>query len=493
MAKTKGRIWSTQQKKIFSWGRTGKGNLVVRARAGTGKTTTILEMVEKHCPETRILLAAFNKTIATELQSRIRSPHVQAKTLHGLGFSFVRSMWGNVQVDTDGNRELDLAQKVCDPDDPHEAVHLIGRIHTKVRELQPHNSSPEAILELMVDQDLMPEESLELEEGITSRWIAEHVSKAVDLAKLRTNLIDFADMIFLPLVHGAVKQWFDLVVVDEAQDMSEPQLEMAIKACSTKGRIAVVGDDRQAIYGFRGADSGSIDRLKKTLNAKELGLTVTYRCPKSVVAIAQEIVTDFSAAPTAPEGTIENCSDTNLINLAQPGDFILSRTNAPLVKVCLSLLRAGKRASIRGRDIGKGIVALVDRQKARDLASLGKKLSIWVERESKRARATLTESAAENRIAYVMDIVGVVSALSEDVSTVSELRSKLGTLFVQEPGNSIICSSTHKAKGLESRNVFLLSGTFTGKRSGEPEERNLLYVAVTRSIHRLVWVSGFEK
>ena len=489
----KGRTWSPQQKKIFAWGHTGKGNLVVRARAGTGKTTTILEMVEKHCPETRILLTAFNKTIATELQSRIKSPHVQAKTLHGLGFSFVRSMWGNVQVDTDGNRELDLAQKVCDPNDPHEAVRLVARIHTKIRELQPHRSSPEDVLELMVDQDLMPEESLELEEGITARWIAEHASKAVDLAKLRTGLIDFADMIFLPLVHGAVKPWFDLVGVDEAQDMSEPQLEMAIKACSSTGRIAVVGDDRQAIYGFRGADSGSIDRLKKSLNAKELGLTVTYRCPKSVVAIAREIVSDFSAAPTAPNGTIENCTDMSLINLAQPGDFILSRTNAPLVRVCLSLLRAGKRATIRGRDIGQGIATLVDRQKARDLVSLSKKLSSWVERETKRARVALNNNAAEARIAYVQDVAGVVSALSEDVTTVSELRNKLSTLFVKEPGNSIVCSSTHKAKGLESRNVFLLSGTFQGKRSGETEERNLLYVAVTRSMNRLVWVSGFEK
>jgi DNA helicase-2/ATP-dependent DNA helicase PcrA len=370
---------------------------------------------------------------------------------------------------------------------------LISVIHTKVRELQPHRSTIDDVLELMVDLDLMPEESLELEEGITPRWIAERVSKAVDLAKLRTSLIDFSDMIFLPLVHNAVKPWFDLVVVDEAQDMSEPQLEMAIKACSSTGRVAVVGDDRQAIYGFRGADSGSIDRLKKALNAKELGLTVTYRCPKSVVAIAQEIVADFSAAPTAPDGTIEHCNDASLISLAQPGDFILSRTNAPLVRVCLALLRAGKSAAIRGRDIGKGIVALVDRQKARDLASLSKKLSTWVERETKRARASLTESAAENRIAYVQDIVGVVSALSEDVATVNELRAKLNTLFVQDAHNAIICSSTHKAKGLESRNVFLLSGTFSGKRSGEQEERNLLYVAVTRSMHRLVWVSGFEK
>jgi len=487
------RTWSPQQKQIFAWFATGKGNVVVRARAGTGKTTTILEAVEHHAPEHRILLAAFNRIIATELQSRITSPYVQAKTLHGLGLSYICATWGNVSVDQNGVRKIDLARKVCDPDDPHEAVHLVSRVHSKVRELQPHRTTPEDILELMVDQDLLPEDKLEVEDNITPGWIADRASKAIEIAKLRTTLIDYEDMIFLPLALGMARPRFDLVVVDEAQDMSEPQLELAIKACTATGRLAVVGDDRQAIYGFRGADSGSIDRLKTSLNASELGLTTTYRCPKTVVEIARQIVSDFAAAPSTPEGIIENCSDLSLIHLAQPGDFILSRTNAPLVRVCLSLLRAGKSATIRGRDIGKNIVELVDRQKARDLVSLSKKLAVWVERESKRARASLTEGAAENRIAYVQDVVGVVSALCEDVATVAELRSKLYTLFVQEPGNSVICSSTHKAKGLEARNVYLLTGTFGGKRSGETEERNLLYVAVTRSMNRLVWVSGFEK
>jgi len=58
--------WSPQQKSIFDWFANGDGNLVVRARAGTGKTTTILEGV-KYANDRKILLAAFNKRIAQEL------------------------------------------------------------------------------------------------------------------------------------------------------------------------------------------------------------------------------------------------------------------------------------------------------------------------------------------------------------------------------------------------------------------------------------------
>jgi DNA helicase-2/ATP-dependent DNA helicase PcrA len=58
-------------------------------------------------------------------------------------------------------------------------------------------------------------------------------------------------MIYLPLAWNLTAKDYQLVVVDEAQDMTAAQLEIAQRVCN--GRICVVGDDRQAIYGFRGA------------------------------------------------------------------------------------------------------------------------------------------------------------------------------------------------------------------------------------------------
>jgi hypothetical protein len=89
------REWSGQQTAIFDWFENGEGNLVVRARAGTGKTTTILEAIT-YAPEQTILLAAFNKKIAEELKSKLKNPRAEAKTLHSLGFGFVLRNWNGV-------------------------------------------------------------------------------------------------------------------------------------------------------------------------------------------------------------------------------------------------------------------------------------------------------------------------------------------------------------------------------------------------------------
>jgi superfamily I DNA/RNA helicase len=277
--------------------------------------------------------------------------------------------------------------------------------------------------------------------------------------------------------------------------MTEAQLALGIESCYRGGRVAIVGDDRQAIYGFRGADSGSLDRLKVTLRAAELGLTTTYRCPKRVVEIASRLVPDFQAAPSAPEGLVEECSDVKLTSLAGPRDFVLSRSNAPLVKVCLGFLRQGKRAYIKGRDIGAGIMALVDRQKASTLPELEDRLAAWYARESKRAMKLLPEAAAE-RVEFLMDQVGVCRAIMEDSATMGEMRAKLARLFSEGDANSVMCATTHKAKGLEAETVYILAGTFRGFDDDceeGSEEQNVTYVAVTRAMKKLVWVSGFER
>src|SRR3990167_3391898 len=101
------KTWSEEQRAIFRHFAGGRqaGNLVVRARAGTGKTTTIVAGIGQ-APEQKILLAAFNKRIATELQAKVRNPRAEVKTLHSLGFAYVRRNWSDVRLDGDGERAL---------------------------------------------------------------------------------------------------------------------------------------------------------------------------------------------------------------------------------------------------------------------------------------------------------------------------------------------------------------------------------------------------
>lgn len=479
------RTWSSEQNAIFEWCANGTGNLIVRARAGTGKTTTILEGV-KRMPEGKILLAAFNKSIATELQARVNDPRVEAKTLHGLGFAFLRQNW-KVRIDEKNERGLNLARRACGADAPFPILKLVRDLHGKARDMAPelafgNRNDLRDMASLATRFDLLPEDGWK---GWDARRVCESAIQAMKFAAEWTATIDFADMIFLPIYHGWVRPWYDAVLVDEAQDMTSPQLYLATASCRAGGRVCVVGDDRQAIYGFRGADSGSIDRLKEELGAVELSLATTYRCPKLVVAMAAELVPGYTAAPNAPDGEIVGIDEDRMLDAAAEGDFIISRTNAPLVSTCLALLKRGTRAQIKGRDIGKGILALINKLGARTIPEIRPAIEGWVVNEMARA-ADLPEEAREARSEVINDQADLVLALAEGCADLAEMTRRCEDLFADNPNRgAVLLSTVHRVKGLEADTVYLLEKTF---RPLTGEESNVRYVAITRAKRRLVLV-----
>jgi DNA helicase II / ATP-dependent DNA helicase PcrA len=495
---TAARVWSDEQNAIYGWFRSGSGNLVVRARAGTGKSTTNEEAVGR-APERSILVAAFNKAIATDAESRMRArrlAHVDVRTLHGLGFRCVQQSL-SVRVDADGRRETELAMRGIGPSAgsaPQQVVRLVAKLCTKAREVDPWiatDEPPDAVRKL-VDAaarfDLMPDDALEAR-GFTVEKIAEHAFAAMRAAMERTSTIDFADMIFLPLVHGLVRPRYEMVIVDEAQDMTAAQLAIAVGSCRRDGRVCLLGDDRQNLYSFRGTTHDGIDRLKAELKAAELGLTRTYRCPKAVVALAAEIVPDYRAAPTAPDGEVASMPYDRAIAGVAPGDFVLSRKNAPLVRACMTLLKRGVRARIKGRDVGRGIVALIQSLGADNIDDLESKLSAWTIKETRRADKRLGPDAAAERVAFVMDQAAIVRAFADGADSIRDIERRCEEMFADDAGSAAVtCSTVHRAKGLEADNVYLLRDTF--RFDGTLDEQNVLYVAITRARRRLVWVDG---
>lgn len=189
--------WSVQQQAIFEFFAHGRGNLVVRARAGTGKTTTIIEALT-HAPNDKILLAAFNKRIAVELQGRISSPNVEAKTLHALGFAFVRRQWQQVKVDA--SVDFDRAAAVAGKTAPDEMVKLITKLAGLLKNCAPFTTNPTDALNLALAFDCIPDEEWE-EEGWDGARIAKLAIAARDAAKERDaqGRISFDDMVYIPL------------------------------------------------------------------------------------------------------------------------------------------------------------------------------------------------------------------------------------------------------------------------------------------------------
>ena len=469
--------YSAEQKAIFAHFKSGTGNLVVEALAGTGKTTTLKAAFE-HAPEQRILYAVFNKRNQKEAEAKITDIRVDVKTLHGLGYSFIKRVWPSAKPDSDVETSRVLKQApLAGKDEIGMVLKLIG--FAKNTCVNPTASD---IIRIANEQDIDLGERQD-------RWVAVTLA-SIESAKIKDTAgrISFDDMVWLPVAANMVRPWYDLVCIDEAQDMNLPQLTMARQACKPGGRVVVVGDSRQAIYGFRGAVQDGMGMMKATLHAKTLKLTTTYRCPRLVVEKAAQLVPDYKSAPEAKEGLVASINDVAMFAKVAVGDAILSRLNAPLMPLALSFLRRNIPARIEGRDIGRQLIGMIRSLKATSVPDLLKKLQAW---EKKQIDRLQNAKNSEKRIEQARDIAATLAAIAEGAKGVSEVESKLNSLFEdtnEQSKPAVILSSVHKAKGLEWNRVFLLQETFRASKGGE--EANIYYVALTRSKSELYLVGG---
>lgn len=506
---------SPQQLAIFGWAKQGPdaGHLVVDATAGSGKTTTALAMLA-YMPEQSILYCAFGKAIQETLDRRITNANAVAKTFHSLGNTAVRQKWGyRGRMETrKGDRKFQLAKEVVGGFGKA-TERLMAEATVKARELCPMATQRGDIMEMLADMDLLPDWTM----PIQPEEFADMVLRTLDSAAKSAPMgIDYSDMIFLPLRNGWLQPSYEAVIVDEYQDLTMSQLDMARQVVMPGGRICMIGDKRQAIFSFRGVNAESIEQLKQSLHAKELPLSVTYRCPTKVVELANRYAPEMEAREGAPAGTIEEVFDLDdLIERLQPGDFVLSRVNAPLMPLVLKLLRNGKPARMQGRDVGKSLQSTVRRiargdDRMRTFAFLDDLRKFEADQLEK-----LRRMDREDQMERVVDLVRTIEAIALDTSHVYEILHRIESLFQdRSPNAQVVCSSVHKAKGLEAQRVFILRGTlrsrpkckncrhfhgantctkcgcykFAPDRRAEQEEKNIQFVALTRTKEHLVWV-----
>ena len=479
-------IPSAQQNSIFEDIRDGSGHTVVVARAGCGKTSTIIAGMEFLPGRSKYdaLMVAFNKSIAKELQEH--APRgVTVSTLHSYGLrQLSRALPKRPEIDDEKLRPIlnDIVGASSARREERGAVKKLVSLYKATLGKTVED------VDLLIDRFAVSlPGSIELDEDgetidIRARICeetVEAVSKSLDIQEV----IDFDDMIYFPCVLKMSCQSFARVFIDETQDLNESQIKLALKACDKNGRILAVGDDRQAIYGFRGAADGAVDDVIDRLDAKTLKLTITRRCPWAVVDLAQKYVPDFEAAPDAPEGSVSEVNRNSKDFDPEPGDFVLSRTNAPLLTICFDLLRRGVRANIQGRDVGKRLRDIITKAHAETIPILAKKVQAWRDREV----ARLTE--LERDVTGVTDMAECVGVLSEGAASVDEVLGRIDRLFSDDGGGDhsrVICSTTHKAKGLERDRVWVLRETYLW--SDSIEDQNLFYVAITRCKQDLILV-----
>lgn len=489
-----------QQEEVIEFFRSGEGDLCVTARAGAGKSSTILAGVLARPSNTSATLCAFNKRIADDLGDKLKAAnagsYVRAKTLHGVGFRAVsKAMPRGARINVNRDREYDIALDILGGSEGVEdEARQIGKLAALAKETKPDDIDVGTLRDLALDFGLADSDD---EDDDTFEVATERAKIAVQVVErsldMRAGEISYADMLWLPMAKKWMPDQTDLVCVDEAQDMGLAQLRLAARVRRNGGRIVIIGDSRQEIYSWRGAAPGSLDFVANALNAARLSLTVTFRCATSIVAEARRIVPDIEAAPGAPVGVVRTAPQAEMMIAARPGDFILSRTNAALASVCLNLIRSGTPARIVGSDIGPGLIKLVHRmargggRSGDEVADLLARLTAWRDREVKRATAAKRQERAD----LVSDQTAMIVALAVDVVSIAALIDTIEDVFADDGRPRVMCSTIHRAKGLEADRVWILADTLESIRPKtslqEVEEANLKYVAITRARRELVW------
>ena len=499
---------SPYQKALFDWIENGKGSAIVSAVAGSGKTTTVVKSLKMIDPKNSILFLAFNKSIAEELKQRTPS-YVQCMTMNSLGHRAVMKTFGRVELDqyktTKILRDMEFRELISKQD-----VQLFGKAIKKLVGIcksvglvpKDHKDkvalvedTPEEWMNLIRHYDIescLPGDVRKDSAPSLVRvigWTREVLSAGL----FDTRTIDFNDQLYLPVVFNLKLNTYDWVFVDEAQDISPIQRELLVKALKpTKGRLVAVGDPHQAIYGFRGADSSSMANIKERFKCTELPLSISYRCPKSIVREAQRYVSHIESAETASEGVVHPSSPVDL-GAFRPKDMVVCRFTAPVVKLAYQLIKSNVAAKVLGRDIGEGLINLINRLAADDLNDLREKLEAWAAREI----AKLKKEDPEADDSSVVDKAECIYCFLENsgAKTILELQNSINLLFGDPSDNNVVRLSTiHKSKGLEAERVFFLNSenlppAWARLPHQIQQEHNLFYVAVTRAMKELFYIT----
>src|SRR6267142_1171356 len=480
--------FSKYQLAIFDWVSNDSGNAVIEAVAGSGKTTTMVHAFSLVKAGLSKIYLAFNKSIAVELGNR----GVNAKTFHGLCYGPVTRALKIKTVNADKVRDIIDARMGDDE------ARMYGSFVNKLVSLGK-NAGIGCLIEDTEQNwnDLAQHHDMELDnENADYGKALRYASEILQVSNLAPSL-DFDDLLYLAVKNGIALPKFDFIGVDEAQDTNAIQRAVIRKIMGPRSRLMVVGDSAQAIYGFRGADSNSLNLIAEEFDAIKLPLTVSYRCPTSVIEHARQWVSHIEAAAGAPTGSVTSLGDAWQPKDFEANDLVVCRTTQPLVSLAFRLMQARVPVRIMGKEIGAGLKALVKRMNSNGIEDLVRRLENYTTREIEKAKAKKQDQKAEAIQDKTDCLLFLIRTLKETKRNVPGLHEVIDQLF-SDRTNTVILSTIHKAKGLEADTVYWLnSSKCPSKWARQPwqqeQERNLCYVATTRAKCALVLIEDEVK
>jgi len=479
---------------------------------GCGKTTALLKIVEgafaKGIKPEKVAFVAFTRKAAQEARERMVEkfgvepeaiPYF--RTLHSFAFAHIdiqpsQILTGPKMKDYAKAEGLNLSAEYIDEfgqiiaqpqTDDERALNAISLARLTMRDLD----------EVIIEQDLNIERVREIKADY-------------DEFKADAILYDFTDML-QKFVDTAVLPEFDLLIVDEAQDLSRLQWKMVEKLVENSKDVYFAGDDDQAIYSWAGADIEYFLNMK----ADREVLPVSYRLKSNVFDACQKVIgfcgdryaKDWK--PHAEGGEIDFVSSLTALDLSQGSWYLLARTNSLVRSFTKYMHEEGFAYFTPGPNGMQSSVAvdavqavLVYENLRMGKLFMGDKLSlVWsfieprLRPESMPVFDPLTEYSVSDLCATGFDASPSwlealrVSGAMQNYIRMLRIR---GESLVKPP--RITVSTIHGVKGGEADNVVvwqkLSSRTYKSWMNADPQEVRSLFTAMSRARDRLIFLDS---
>jgi len=285
-----------------------KGPIMVLAGAGSGKTRVITHrvayLIDHYGVEpTSVLGLTFTNKAADEMNERLESllprqlegTSPWLGTFHALGAQLLRELIEEL------DRGYDRYFTIYDQSDQKKAIkETMVDLDISTDEYQPRMVA--SFINDAKNELIGPEEFRSIKAGEMDDYTLRTVSRVYRSYQDKLeewNGLDFGDLIRLPTILldkdlDSVKRWkerFEFLLVDEYQDTNHAQYVLASQLAAPEDNICVVGDDDQAIFGWRGADVSNLLEFEEDYpEAEVVHLSKNYRSKKPILRAANAVI-----------------------------------------------------------------------------------------------------------------------------------------------------------------------------------------------------------
>ena len=482
-------------------------NYKVVGPPGTGKTHTLLNKVieykEAGTPLARIGYFAFTRKAAHEARDRFLEtfPNLNKKdikyfrTLHSFAFRYLGLQEENVMQEEHYKiigEECGLRIKYA----TYEKNEFNGIFTSNSEYLSLVNLA--AVRNISVLDQLDRNEHL----GKIERDKIQVVAKHIEDYKNTYKLIDYNDMLnrFIDQIQlpDAKVPEFDVIFIDEAQDLSLLQWKMITALQSHTKDIYIAGDDDQAIFGWAGADVQSFIKF----DAVEIPLKQSRRVPKIIHQRALLRLDNIKLGrlekpwntPTSEEGTIKIFFSIDPIDLSKGDWYILARTNDLLKPILKDLRRRGvyfetKDGRSMSESLYRDILNWEKWKKGKELNTI--EVQRLLERFNKKFKETedklfkLNDLKKEYKLNSQLQWYDAFTAVTPNTKTYIRTMRSNGEDLRLKPRVKVL--TLHSSKGGEASNVIILQNQTRNTIKGatktimkQDEEQRVWYVGLTR-------------